>query len=46
MTIAQNQIGPCIELERFLPSELAAISPFVDRLMLIPTVECPSRRFP
>ena len=35
MTIAQNQIGPCIELERSLPSELAALSPFVDRLMLL-----------
>lgn len=35
MTMAHNQIGPCIELERSLPSELAAISPFVDRLMLL-----------
>jgi serine/threonine-protein kinase RsbW len=35
LTIAHNQIGPCIELERSLPSELAAISPFVDRLMLL-----------
>jgi serine/threonine-protein kinase RsbW len=35
MTIAHNQIGPCIELEHSLPSELAAISPFVDRLMLL-----------
>jgi serine/threonine-protein kinase RsbW len=35
MTIAHNQIGPYIELERSLPSELAAISPFVDRLMLL-----------
>src|SRR5260370_1848341 len=34
MTIAHNQGGPCIELERSLPSEVAAISPFVDRLML------------
>ena len=35
MTIAHNQAGPCIELERSLPSEVAAISPFVDRLMLL-----------
>jgi serine/threonine-protein kinase RsbW len=35
MTIAHNQIGPCIELERSSPSELAAISPLVDRLMLL-----------
>ena len=35
MTIAHNQIGPCIELESSLPSEMAAISPFVDRLMLL-----------
>jgi serine/threonine-protein kinase RsbW len=35
MIIDQNQIGPCIELERSLPSELAALSPFVDRLMLL-----------
>lgn len=34
MTIAYDQGGPCIELERSLPSEVAAISPFVDRLML------------
>src|SRR3984957_5343653 len=33
MTIAHNQDGPCIELERTLPSEVAAISPFVDKLM-------------
>jgi predicted SnoaL-like aldol condensation-catalyzing enzyme len=26
---------PCLELERSLPSEVAAISPFVDRLMLL-----------
>jgi len=35
MTIAYNQGGPCIELERSLPSEVAAISPFVDRLMVL-----------
>ena len=33
MRIADNQGAPCIELERFLPSIVAAISPFVDRLM-------------
>src|ERR1700680_1844818 len=35
MTMAHNQVGPCIELERSLPSKVAAISPFVDRLMLL-----------
>jgi serine/threonine-protein kinase RsbW len=35
MTIAHNQGGPCIDLERSLPSEVAAISPFVDKLMLL-----------
>jgi serine/threonine-protein kinase RsbW len=35
MTIAHNQRGPCIELERSLPSEVAAISPFVDEIMLL-----------
>ena len=35
MTVAHNQEVPCIELERCLPSEVAAISPFVDRLMLL-----------
>src|ERR1700704_2605295 len=35
MTIGHNQGGPCIELERSLPSEVAAISPFVDKLMLL-----------
>jgi len=35
MTIACNQEGPCIELERSLPSEVEAISPFVDQLMLL-----------
>ena len=33
MTIAHDQGGPCIELERSLPSDVAAISPFVDKLM-------------
>jgi serine/threonine-protein kinase RsbW len=32
MTIAYDQGGPCIELERSLPSEVAAISPFVDKI--------------
>jgi serine/threonine-protein kinase RsbW len=35
MSIGHNQTGPCLELERSLPSEVAAISPFVDRLMLL-----------
>jgi hypothetical protein len=35
MTIARNQGDACIELESFLPSEVAAISPFVDGLMLL-----------
>jgi serine/threonine-protein kinase RsbW len=35
MPIAHNQSRPCIDLERFLPSEVAAISPFVDKLMLL-----------
>jgi serine/threonine-protein kinase RsbW len=34
MTLALNQAGPCIELERFFPSEVTAISPSVDELML------------
>jgi hypothetical protein len=35
MTLPLNQDGPCsIELEHSLPSEVAAISPFVDELML------------
>lgn len=33
MLIADNQAGPCVELELSLPSMVAAISPFVDRLM-------------
>src|ERR1700756_3091734 len=35
MPVAHNQGGPCLELERSLPSEVAAISPFVDKLMLL-----------
>jgi serine/threonine-protein kinase RsbW len=35
MTIARNQDGPCIELESSMPSEVAVISPFVDKLMLL-----------
>ena len=35
MAITHNQSGPCIELERSLPSEVGAISPFVDKLMLL-----------
>jgi serine/threonine-protein kinase RsbW len=35
MIVAGNQDGPCIELERSLPSEVEAISPFVDQLMLL-----------
>ena len=35
MTIAHNQRGPCIELERSLRSEVTAISPFVDKIMLL-----------
>jgi len=34
MTIAQNQGGACIQLKRSLRSEVAAISPFVDKIML------------
>src|SRR5260370_4013668 len=33
MTIAQNQGGACIQLKRALRSEVAAISPFVDKIM-------------
>ncbi len=33
MTLAHYQCDPCIDLERSLPSEVAAISPFVDKLM-------------
>ena len=35
MPVSHSQGGPCIELERSLPSEVAAISPFVDKLMLL-----------
>jgi len=35
MTITHDQSGRCIELERSLPSEAAAISPFVDKLMVL-----------
>jgi serine/threonine-protein kinase RsbW len=35
MTIAPDQDSPCIELERSLPSEVEAISPFVDQVMLL-----------
>jgi serine/threonine-protein kinase RsbW len=35
MTTAQTQRGPCIEMERSLPSEVAAISPFVDKVMFL-----------
>jgi anti-sigma regulatory factor (Ser/Thr protein kinase) len=33
MAVAHHQRGPSIELERSLPSEVSAISPFVDKLM-------------
>jgi anti-sigma regulatory factor (Ser/Thr protein kinase) len=35
MPVAHTQGGPCLELERSLPSEVGAISPFVDSLMLL-----------
>ena len=35
MTIAHDHRGPHIALEWSLPSEVAAISPFVDKLMLL-----------
>ncbi len=35
MTMAHDHHGPCTELKRSLPSEVAAISPFVDKLMLL-----------
>ena len=35
MTIAHDHRGPHIALECSLPSEVAAISPFVDKLMLL-----------
>jgi serine/threonine-protein kinase RsbW len=41
MTVVHNQGGPCLELEHSLPSEVAAISPFVDKLMrLISKCRC------
>src|SRR5271154_371850 len=33
MKVARNQRDPCIEMETSLPSEVAAISPFVDKLI-------------
>ena len=35
MTIAHQQGAPWIQLERSLPSQVAAISPFVDKLMAL-----------
>ena len=35
MPVTYNHSGPCLELERSLPSEVAAISPFVDKLILL-----------
>jgi anti-sigma regulatory factor (Ser/Thr protein kinase) len=35
MTTADGQDGPCIELDRSLPSEVTAISHYVDKLMLL-----------
>jgi serine/threonine-protein kinase RsbW len=35
MTIAHSQCGRCIELQRSLPSDVTAISPFVDKLMVL-----------
>jgi len=35
MPVSHNQGGPCLELERSLPREVVAISPFVDKLMLL-----------
>src|ERR1700720_1928843 len=35
MTIAHDHSGPYIALERSLPSEVTAISPFVDKLMVL-----------
>jgi serine/threonine-protein kinase RsbW len=34
MTIVHNQDGPCVELERSLPSDVNAISSFLDKLMV------------
>jgi anti-sigma regulatory factor (Ser/Thr protein kinase) len=33
MPVSHSQGGPCLELEPSLPSEVAAISPFVDKLI-------------
>ena len=35
MAITPDRFGPCIELKGSLPSKVAAISPFIDRLMLL-----------
>ena len=35
MTVAHYQGGPCIELEHSLPSQVAAISPVVDKPMVL-----------
>ena len=35
MTMAHNQVGPCIDWSGLCQSEVAAISPIVDRLMLL-----------
>ncbi len=35
MTIVDGQNGPCIELEHSLPSQVAAISPVVDKPMVL-----------
>jgi len=35
MRVDREKAGPSIEVERSLPSEVSAISPFVDRLMLL-----------
>ena len=35
MPVTHNHSGPCLELECCLTSEVGAISPFVDRLMLL-----------
>ena len=44
MPVAHKQGGPCLELERSLPSEVAAISPFVDKLMrLIRKCRCAAK---
>jgi len=35
MPVTHHHSGPCLELERSLTSEVGAISPFVDKLMLL-----------